>query len=71
MALLIVFLFSFNLTFMKKKGRQTNYQSTAPKDGNVFRVIQRHIGEGNVITLTDSPDLETSFVVGFIPTRKS
>lgn len=70
MAFLIVFLFSFHFDVVCER-KQIDYQSTAPEDGNVLRVIQRHIGEGHVITLTDGTNLETSFVVGFVPARKS
>lgn len=69
MALSIVFLFSFDLTW--EVGQTNYYQSTAPEDGNILRVIQRHIGEGHVIALADGTDLETSFKVGFVPAWES
>jgi len=60
----------FRFDIMRER-RETNYQSTAPENGNILRVIQRHIGEGHVITLTDGADLETSFEVGFVPAWES
>lgn len=47
------------------------YQSTAPEDGYIFCIIQWHIGEGNVITLSDGGYLETSFILRFVPARES
>ena len=38
-----------------------------PEDGDVFSIIERHVGKGDEISLTDCSDLETGLVVRFIP----
>jgi len=42
-------------------------QSVSPEDGDVFSVVERHVGEGDKVSLADSGDLETGFVVRLVP----